>query len=93
MYINSKMQMCVSKSSTHRIATSNAHLVGNARSKPALMFYPYFARVGYPCIQIGVFDLLIETVHYLVEFRIYDLRQTLQIFIAVAFRLCKSSLQ
>ena len=41
----------------------------------------------------GEFDLQIETVHYLVEFRLYDLRQTVQIFTAVAFRLCKSSLQ
>ena len=39
------------------------------------------------------FDLQIENVHYLVEFRLYDLRQTMQIFTTVAFRLCKFSLQ
>ena len=41
----------------------------------------------------GRFDMQIETVYYLVEFRQYDLRQTVHIFTTVAFRLCKSSLQ
>ena len=33
------------------------------------------------------FDLQFEIVDYLVEFILYDLRQTVQIFIAIAFRL------
>ena len=41
----------------------------------------------------GEFYLQIETVYYLIEFRLYDLRQNVQIFTTVTFRLCKSSLQ
>ena len=40
----------------------------------------------------GGFDLQIETVHNLVEFRMYDLSQIVQILTPVACRLCKSSL-
>ena len=36
MHTNSKMQMRVSKSSTYCITASNAHPVGNVRSKLAL---------------------------------------------------------
>ena len=36
MHTNCKIQMRVSKSSTHRIITSNVHPVENTRSKPAL---------------------------------------------------------
>ena len=36
MHTNSKIQMCVSNSSTHHVITSNAQSVGNAPSKPAL---------------------------------------------------------
>ena len=38
MHTNSKMQMHVSNSSIHRITASNAHPVGNARSKLAYSF-------------------------------------------------------
>ena len=41
---------------------------------------------------MGGFDLQIETLHYFVEFILYDLRQIVQIFTSVAFRLCKYSL-
>ena len=32
------------------------------------------------------FDLQVETVHYLIEFKLYDLRQIVQIFTAVSFK-------
>ena len=37
MYTNSKIQIRVSNSSTHRITVSNAHPIGNTHSKLVLL--------------------------------------------------------